>query len=162
MRRDTLTIGVLAERTGCKVQTIRYYETIGLIRPAARSAGNHRLYDESALRRLGFIRHGRELGFSLQAIRELLELSDNPEHSCVAADRIATARLAEVEGRIARLDALRRELRRMVRQCRGERVAECRVIEVLAAYDHARCLSASHDVPPHPARRRMSRTVHGR
>jgi len=135
------TIGELARRTGCKVQTIRYYETVGLMPAPVRSAGNQRLYDQSAVDRLGFIRHGRELGFSLPAIRELLALADSPEHSCVEADRIATLRLAEVEGRIARLEALRRELRRMIRECRGDRISDCRVIEVLSSYDHEHCVT---------------------
>lgn len=140
MRGTDLTIGELAGRVGCKVQTIRYYESIGLMPPAPRSAGNQRLYGPAAASRLGFIRHARELGFALDAIRELLALSDQPERSCADADRIATLRLAEVEGRIARLEALRGELKRMIRQCRHRRIAECRVIEVLAAYDHEQCL----------------------
>jgi len=139
------TIGELARRTGCKVQTIRYYETVGMMPPPVRSAGNQRLYDRAAVDRLGFIRHGRELGFSLTTIRELLALADDPERSCTEADRIAKLRLAEVEGRIARLEALRRELRRMIRQCRGERISDCRVIEVLSSYDHEQCLTDHHD-----------------
>jgi Cu(I)-responsive transcriptional regulator len=139
------SIGELARRTGCKVPTIRYYESVGLMPPPIRSAGNQRLYDRAAIDRLGFIRHGRELGFSLTAIRELLALADNPDRSCADADRIAKLRLVEVEGRIARLDALRRELRRMIRQCRGDRIADCRVIEVLSAYDHEQCLSDHHE-----------------
>lgn len=139
------TIGELARRAGCKVQTIRYYESVGLMPPPARSAGNQRLYDRADVDRLGFIRHGRELGFSLTAIRELLALADDPEHSCTEADRIAKLRLVEVEGRIVRLEALRRELRRMIRQCRGDRIADCRVIEVLSAYDHEQCLSDHHE-----------------
>lgn len=147
------TIGELARRTGCKVQTIRYYETIGLMRAPSRSTGNQRLYDRSAVDRLGFIRHGRELGFSLPAIRELLTLTDDPERACAEADRIAKLRLAEVEGRIARLEALRRELRRMIRQCRGARISDCRVIEVLSSYDHEHCLTDHHDHSPAVARR---------
>jgi DNA-binding transcriptional MerR regulator len=135
------TIGELARRTGCKVQTIRYYEAVGLMPPPSRSGGNQRRYGRSAIDRLGFIRHGRELGFPLTAIRELLALADDPEHACAEADRIAKLRLAEVEGRIARLEALRRELRRMIRQCRGERISDCRVIEVLSSYDHEHCLT---------------------
>lgn len=140
MRARDLTIGALAAQTGCKVQTVRYYESVGLMPAAARSTGNQRLYGPSAVKRLGFIRHARELGFSLDAIRELLALTDEPDRSCAEADRIATLRLAEVEGRIARLEALRGELKRMIRQCRHRRIADCRVIEVLASYGHEQCL----------------------
>ena len=97
--------------------TIRYYEQIGLLRAAARTDGNRRLYGGADLRRLAFIRHARELGFDLEAIRTLLALQDHPQQSCAAADAIARARLAEVEQRIASLKALRRELKRMVDDC---------------------------------------------
>ena len=136
------TIGQLAARTGCKAQTIRYYEQIGLMPEPVRTEGNQRRYGAQHLERLAFIRHSRELGFSLQAIRELLSLADDPGRSCAAADRIAQRQLAQVESRIARLDALKTELERMIVQCRGGRVADCRVIEVLA--DHTQCL-ADHD-----------------
>ena len=132
-----LTIGKLGEAAGVKVPTIRYYEQIGLLREPDRSAGNQRLYGQSALDRLAFIRHARELGFPLDAIRDLLSLSDRPDQSCAAADVIARAQLAEVESRLARLTALKAELERMVVQCAGGRIADCRVIEVLG--DHSLC-----------------------
>jgi DNA-binding transcriptional MerR regulator len=132
-----LTIGKLGEAAGVKVPTIRYYEQIGLLPEPDRSAGNQRLYGQSALDRLAFIRHARELGFPLDAIRYLLSLSDRPDQSCAAADVIARAQLAEVESRLARLTALKGELERMVVQCAGGRIADCRVIEVLG--DHSLC-----------------------
>lgn len=132
-----LTIGKLGAATGVKVPTIRYYEQIGLLVEAERSAGNQRLYGCEALDRLAFIRHARDLGFSLEAIRDLLSLSDNPDQSCAAADAIARAQLAEVESRLARLGALKAELERMVVQCAGGRIADCRVIEVLG--NHSLC-----------------------
>ena len=132
-----LTIGKLGEAAGVKVPTIRYYEQIGLLREPDRSAGNQRLYGQSALDRLAFIRHARELGFPLDTIRDLLSLSDRPDQSCAAADVIARAQLAEVESRLARLTALKAELERMVVQCAGGRIADCRVIEVLG--DHSLC-----------------------
>ncbi len=138
------TIGKLATRSGVKVQTIRYYEEIGLMPEAERSAGNQRLYTERHADRLGFIRHARELGFPLDAIRTLLKLSDEPDAPCEQADAIARARLAEVESRIARLEALKVELERMVAQCAHGTAGDCRVIEVLAATDHAECLSEDH------------------
>ncbi len=137
-------IGALARASGCSAQTIRWYEQEGLLPAPARTEGRRRLYDASAAARLAFIRHARELGFSLEAIRELLTLTGDPEQSCSAADTIARRHLAEVEGRIARLSALRTELKRMIKACRGGRIAECHVIEVLADHDHSKCLSADH------------------
>ena len=96
MSEKDLTIGQLASQTGCKVQTIRYYEQIALMPEAARTAGNQRRYYRWHLERLAFIRHSRELGFPLDAIRELLSLADNPERSCEAADRIARRQLEQV------------------------------------------------------------------
>ncbi len=132
-----LTIGRLARATGVKVPTIRYYEQIGLLPPPDRSAGNQRLYGSSTLDRLAFIHHARELGFPLEAIRDLLSLADHPDRSCAAADAIARAQLAKVERRLERLQALKQELERMIAHCAGGRVATCRVIEVLG--NHALC-----------------------
>ena len=137
MRDPQMTIGELAQRTGCKVQTIRYYEQIALMPEPARTEGKQRRYGARHLERLAFIRHSRELGFPLDAIRELLGLSDHPDQPCAAADRIARRQLEQVESRISRLRALRTELKRMIVQCHGGRISDCRVIEVLA--DHARC-----------------------
>ena len=104
-----LTIGKLSKATGVKVPTIRYYEQIGLMAAPIRSAGNQRHYDRAAQDRLGFIRHARDLGFPLEAIRELLGLSDDPHGACAVADDIARRQLAAVEARIARLTVLRDE-----------------------------------------------------
>jgi DNA-binding transcriptional MerR regulator len=137
MRNENVTIGEAAKRSGVKAPTIRYYEQIGLLRAPPRSEGNRRQYDAGDLRRLAFIRHARELGFEVDAIRTLLSLQDNPDHSCAVADEIAQARLAEVESRISSLVALKAELQRMVAHCARGRVAECRVIETLAESHHA-------------------------
>ena len=134
---QTVTIGEAARQSGVKVPTIRYYEQIGLLPAASRTDGNRRLYDPADLRRLAFIRHARELGFDLDAIRTLLVLQDKPEQSCVDADAIAKARLVDVERRIAGLSALRIELQRMVEDCARGRICECRVIETLADSSHA-------------------------
>lgn len=131
------TIGKLSEATDTKVQTIRYYESIGLMAPFTRTEGGHRLYDIDDRKRLTFIRHARELGFSIDAIRELLSLSDNPQTSCERADDIASRQLDEVEQRLKRLRALQKELKRMVTECGHGRVSDCRVIEVLS--DHQLC-----------------------
>jgi DNA-binding transcriptional MerR regulator len=143
-RGDAVPIGELARRTGCKVQTIRYYEQIGLMPEAARTLGNQRIYGPAHSDRLAFIRHSRELGFPLDAIRQLLTLADDPHQPCATADRIAQEQLAEVQNRIARLEALKIELERMVEQCRHGTIGHCRVIEVLADHSHAHCLHADH------------------
>lgn len=134
-----LTIGTLGERTGTKVQTIRYYEQIGLLPEPERTDGGQRRYHRADLDRLAFIRHGRQLGFPLEAIRELLELADHPQQSCSNADSIAQRQLIQVEQRLRRLKALQSELKRMIAECRGDSVADCRVLEVLR--DHAECLT---------------------
>ena len=130
-------IGDLARRAGVKVPTIRYYEQIGLLSEPARTEGKQRRYSGADLGRLTFIRHARELGFGIEAIRELVVLSDEPDTSCAEADRIARHHLIEVTQRIARLEALRGELERMIGECAQGRVAECRVIQSLA--DHGLC-----------------------
>lgn len=139
-----LSIGILSRRTGTKVQTIRYYEQIGLLREPERSAGGQRRYDAGDLDRLAFIRHARQLGFPLEAIRELLELSDHPQHSCSDVDSIAQRQLKQVEQRLKRLQALQKELKRMIAECSGKRIAECRVLEVLR--DHSECLTAHEEI----------------
>ncbi|WP_206455704.1 MerR family transcriptional regulator [Aurantimonas marina] len=139
-----LTIGTLARQTGTKVQTIRYYEQIGLMLEPGRTEGGQRRYGQDELDRLAFIRHARQLGFPLGAIRELLELADNPQQSCTDADSIAQRQLKQVEQRILRLQALKKELKRMIAECSGGSVAECRVLEVLR--DHSECLTAHNEI----------------
>ncbi len=139
-----ISIGTMSRRTGTKVQTIRYYEQIGLLPEPERSAGGQRRYRQADLDRLSFIRHARQLGFSLDAIRELLELADHPERPCAGADSIARRQLVQVERRILRLQALKTELERMLRECSGDSVAECRVLEILR--DHSECLTEHEEI----------------
>lgn len=140
-RRDNvpedMPIGSLARLAGVKIPTIRYYEEIGLLPAPPRSQSNRRLYAARDAARLAFIRHARELGFDLDAIRTLIALQERPEQSCHEADGIARARLAEVDDKIARLSALKGELEHMLDGCAHGRIATCRVIEVLA--DHGKC-----------------------
>lgn len=133
-----ITIGDAARQSGVKVPTIRYYESIGLLPAPPRSEGNQRAYQEQDIARLAFIRHARELGFEIEAIRTLLSLQDDPHQSCASADAIAKARLIEVEQRIRSLLALKAELEMMVESCGHGRVDQCRVIEVLADHGHCR------------------------
>jgi len=140
MTMTKLTIGNLAAHTGTKVQTIRYYEDMGLMKPYARTEGGHRIYSVEDRQRLTFIRHARELGFPLEAIRDLLRLTDNPDMSCKAVDHIAQKQLDEVELRLTKLTALREELQRMIAECRHDRVCDCRIIKVLS--DHRHCVGS--------------------
>lgn len=139
-----IPIGKLAKQTSTSVQTLRYYETLGLMPAPDRNQGNQRIYSPAHAKRLSFIRHARELGFPLEAIRELLRLSDDPAQSCATADAIAKEQLQAVESRIARLTALRNELQRMIGQCQIGTIEECNVIGVLADHSHANCLSTDH------------------
>lgn len=139
---DGVPIGEAARQSGVKVPTIRYYEQIGLLPAPPRSDGNRRHYGPADLHRLSFIRHARELGFEVGAIRTLLTLQDDPSQPCATADAVAKARLVEVEQRIRSLTALKAELELMVEGCRHGKVGECRVIEVLA--DHGNCSHPHH------------------
>lgn len=137
-----LSIGELAHHTGTKVPTIRYYEEAGLLPPPARTAGNQRRYTAAHLERLTFVRHARALGFELEAIRELLSLSDHPDQPCANADEIARRHRNDIETRVRQLKALQRELDRMIKACSGGKVAECRIMGILS--DHGQCLSHNH------------------
>jgi DNA-binding transcriptional MerR regulator len=127
----SLTIGKLAKVASTKVQTIRYYEMIGLLRPFARSTGGHRIYGPEDAKRLRFIRHARELGFGIDEIRELLRLSEHPDLSCAEVDAIARTHLDQVESRISQLQSLRRELKQMITTCRQGLVGQCRIMGTL-------------------------------
>ena len=141
---ETLSIGDLSRATGVKATTIRFYEAEGLLPPPGRTEGGHRVYGRSHLDRLGFIRHARELGFAMEDIRELLRLADAaPDAPCEGADVIARRHLAAVRDRLARLRSLEAELERMT-DCHNSRVAECRVIEVLADAAHGHCADPTH------------------
>lgn len=142
----SFSIGEVAKRLDCTVQTLRYYEQIGLIDPAFRTEGGQRRYTQADLDRLTFIRHSRELGFSLDSIRNLLQLSRHKDEPCDRADALARKQLHQVRSRIARLQALEAELADMVEQCECDVVANCRVIEVLG--NHALCHHDDHQDAP--------------
>ncbi len=132
MESGRFSIGEIAQATGTKIETIRYYERIGLLPPPPRTGGNYRAYGAEHRVRLGFIRRARDLGFSIEQIRALLGLSDQQDRPCEAVDAIAREHLAEVDRKLADLAALRRELASLVGECRHGTVAECRIIEALA------------------------------
>ncbi len=132
-----LSIGDLSRRTGVKIPTIRYYEQMGLIDEPERSSGNQRRYSNEQLERLSFIKHARDLGLSIKAVRELAELSAHPEQPCRDAHRIATEHLASVRARIAKLKRLEKELKRIESGCADGHVDDCHVIQALS--DHSLC-----------------------
>jgi DNA-binding transcriptional MerR regulator len=134
---SAMPIGELSRRTSCNIQTIRYYEQIRLLPAPARTGGGQRRYGAPALQRLGFIRHARELGFDIPAIRALIALAGEPDRPCEDADRIAQEQLETVKSKISRLTVLQTELERMVDQCAHGKIAECRVVETLG--DHGLC-----------------------
>ena len=134
-----LMIGDLARRTGTKVNTIRFYEELGLLPKAVRTAAGRRTYGEDGVRRLAFIRHARRLGFSTAEIRSLLDLTDHPEQDCAKATVIAEGHLSDVRGRIKQLRTLQRELEHMVSECgSGRSVADCRILEALGELHSAK------------------------
>jgi DNA-binding transcriptional MerR regulator len=133
------SIGQLAKECDCKVQTLRYYEEIELIPKPERNSGNQRKYSEAHRTRLNFIRHSRQLGFTLDQIRQILSLTDNPSQPCDQVNAIAEAHLNDVVFKIERLNDIRVELERMVHACSGDKISECRIVEVLS--DHSLCCS---------------------
>lgn len=131
------SIGQISNRTGVKVPTIRYYEQMGLIDAPERSEGNQRRYSKNELDLLGFIKHARELGLSIDAIRELIRLNAHPDTPCAEADRIASEHLASVRRRIQQLQRLESELSRIIKSCKAGVVKDCYVIRALS--DHSLC-----------------------
>ena len=130
------SIGELSRRTNVKVPTIRYYEESGLLDAPERTEGNQRRYDEAGLERLSFIKHARDLGFSIEAIATLIDLQGHPDRSCREATDIATAQLLDVRAKIKRLRALEKELVRISKGCDGDGVSEdCYVLASLSDHD---------------------------
>ena len=126
----TLTIGSLSKQSGVNVETIRFYERSGLLPAPQRTPSGYRSYRPEDVRRLRFIRRGRELGFSLEEIRELLELAAQPQQPCASADRMVREHLDAIETRIRDLQNLRQELRKLC-DCRSAEVEHCRLLEAL-------------------------------
>ena len=133
------TIGQAAQSSGVKVTTIRYYESIGLMPEPRRVESGRRIYGQSAVGLLGFIRHARDLGFSVEAIRELIDLQENPGTDCRQADKLARLHLAATRSRINQLRILESELERMIKSCSGGEVGTCEIVTSL--FDHSKCLS---------------------
>lgn len=138
----TYTIGELGRLTETKVETVRYYERVGLLPHPPRSSGNYRVYGGAHLGRLGFIRRARELGFPLDQVRELLELAGQQTRSCEQVDKLVQAHVTDIARRIYDLQTLQQELTQLLAQCQHGKVADCRIIEALQPYTDAQMAAA--------------------
>jgi MerR family mercuric resistance operon transcriptional regulator len=126
-----LTIGTLSKATASNVETLRYYERIGILPAPPRSDGGHRIYGDAHLRRLTFVRRSRELGFTLKQIRGLLALVDGDTYTCAEAQALTLAHIADVRRKIADLKKLEQVLSAMAAECAGGGVPDCPIIDAL-------------------------------
>jgi len=131
----TVNIGAAARRSGITVKMIRYYESIGLIAPAGRTAGNYRTYDQHDINRLEFIKRARGLGFSLDEIRQLLALWDDGSRASAEVKALVTRHIAELDARLAALKGMRRTLAHLAERCDGDERPDCPIIDDLAGID---------------------------
>ena len=129
----SLTIGALSRRSGCHIETIRYYERVGVLPSPARSPGGHRLYEPAHVERLRFVRRSRELGFSLQEIRELLALVDSETVTCGHVQAVTLEHAQSIREKIADLRRMERTLRAIAARCDGTDSPDCPIIESLFA-----------------------------
>ncbi len=134
VRVAEIRIGDLSHRTGCNIETIRYYERISLLPRPSRSASRYRVYGSDDVRRLTFVRRARELGFSLDGVRALLALSaDSGHETCVEVRQLAAGHLVDVRAKIADLRAMERVLADAVRRCDAGEAPGCPLIDALSA-----------------------------
>lgn len=126
-----MSIGEVAKITGCNVETIRYYEREGVMPAPRRSQGGHRLYTRQLVERLNFVRRSRELGFSMEEIHELLGIVDRKQVSCEKVRDIAGSHIDDIARKIDDLQRMKETLQDLSRQCSGEDVPECPIIESL-------------------------------
>jgi len=131
MVEPKLTIGVMSKRSGCNIETIRYYERIGFLPPPPRTEAGHRIYSEDHFRRLMFIRRCRELGFHQKQIKILLRLVDGAHYTCAEVKEIVVQHLSDIQQKIADLKKLESILKNMSAQCKRGMVPECPVIDAL-------------------------------
>ncbi|MBI3678592.1 MAG: helix-turn-helix domain-containing protein [Proteobacteria bacterium] len=125
------SIGTLAKESSVNIETIRYYEKIGVMPKPARSMGGYRLYTSDHLKRLSFIRRGRELGFSLDELRGLLRLVDGHDYTCAEVRALTLDHVASIRQRIADLRRLERVMTSVASQCSGRKVPDCPIIDAL-------------------------------
>ena len=133
MNPDGISIGELSRRTGCNIETVRYYERIGLL-PKPSRRGTYRCYDKEDVGRLAFVRRARELGFTLDEVRVLLRLAIGGQEACADVREIAATHLAAVRTKIVDLRAMESALAQAVRACDAGGVAECPVISALSSF----------------------------
>lgn len=131
MKAGDLPIGALSKQSGVNIETIRYYERIGIMPKPQRSAGGYRIYGPEHLKRLTFVRRGRELGFSLNELRALLRLVDGHAYTCIQVHDLAVEHLAEIRRKIADLRRLQRVIGDIAAQCSGDQIPECPIIDAL-------------------------------
>lgn len=125
------SIGTLSQLSHVNIETIRYYEKIALLPTASRAGNGYRQYDDASVERLAFIRRARELGFTLDEIRELNTLVHHPDRACADADRMTRAHLDDIEGKILDLRRMQRALRK-VADCHGPTAEHCELLKALA------------------------------
>lgn len=131
---EEIQIGELSRRSGCNIETIRYYERVGLLPQASRSPSRYRLYDEDDVRRLSFVRRSRELGFSLDEVRTLLGLSaGSGQETCAEVRQVAAHHLDDIRAKIADLRAMQRILADAVRRCDDGEFPGCALLDALSA-----------------------------
>jgi MerR family copper efflux transcriptional regulator len=131
-----LTIGRLAEQVGINLETVRFYERQGLLPRPPRSASGYRMYPADAVRRLRFIKRAKELGFSLNEIRELLALRMSPRTTSTDIRKRTQTKIADIEGKINSLDSMRKSLLKLERSCGGcAPLSECAILESLDGED---------------------------
>ena len=128
---DSFLIGKLSKQSGVNIETIRYYEKIGVMPAPGRNAGGFRIYGPDHLKRLSFVRRSRQLGFSLDEIRNLLRLVDGHAHTCAEVHALMLSHLAEIRRKIRDLRRLQRAMAEMAAQCSGESVPECPIVDAL-------------------------------
>ena len=126
-----VTIGVLSKQTDCHIETIRYYERIGILSKPPRSEGGHRLYEREQIKRLMFVRRSRELGFSLEEIRTLLKLVDGKRYTCEEVKAVTDRHVEDVIKKISDLRKLQKTLSTISSECEGGLVPDCPIIDAL-------------------------------
>jgi DNA-binding transcriptional MerR regulator len=129
------SIGEISAKTGVKITTIRYYEKMTLMLEPIRTSGNQRRYPKSALDQLVFIKHARDLGFSLNSIRKLIDMSKSQKKDCDKIDKLAKEHLEQVRAKLSLLKSLETELIRMTSGCDKDQLGKCYVIESLASHE---------------------------
>jgi MerR family mercuric resistance operon transcriptional regulator len=137
-RAESFTIGALSELTGVNIETIRYYERIGLMPAPPRTEGRQRVYDASHLKRLTFIRRGRELGFSLDQVRELLGLVPGHEMTCAEVKTMTDAHITDIRRKVRDLKKLDRVLGDLAAKCHGDAVPDCPILDAFGDRTGAR------------------------